>query len=71
MPGCAGWAGGLCQPRREPGEGSGAVTGHLHDAGPHSVVLKHHPFTLAQEPQDFLSLHAWMTGTPSPGALKA
>ena len=32
MPGCAGWAGGLCQPRQESGEGSGPVTGHLHDA---------------------------------------
>ena len=36
MPGCVGWAGGLCQPRRDPGEGSGAVTGHLHDTEPHS-----------------------------------
>ena len=36
MPGCAGWAGGLCQPRQDPGEGSGVVTGHLHDAEPHS-----------------------------------
>ena len=36
MPGCAGWAGGLCQPCRDPAEGSGAVTCHLHDVEPHS-----------------------------------
>ena len=31
-PGGTGWAGGLCQPRQESGEGSGPVIGHLHDA---------------------------------------
>ena len=56
-PGCAGWAGWLCQPRQESGEGSGPVPAicMMPRLRPPSVVLEHH------------DIH---TGTGVPGPLK-